>query len=142
MAGFSVDQWLIRYPWRMNRMQKFAVAITIAATIGLTGCSSTAEPTPDATPEVSLAETVQDNLDEWYSQEEFPNGIPLDDLLFALTEIEDVSDGTIRAYVQYDLSDAEREAVANSVHGLGYTEDLKVVVVRDVSGLDSNHFFY
>lgn len=122
----------------MNRLRNLTVVITIAAMIGLTGCSSatTAGPASDATASVSLAATVQSNLDK-----SFPDGIPTDDILYAMAKIEDVSEGTIRAYIQYDLSDSERQQAADEVQGLGWTEDLKTVVIRDASGLDSNHFF-
>lgn len=109
-------------------MRRSAIAVAMTAMIALTGCSST--------PSVPLAETVQANIDEW-----FPDGIPTDEPLFALTEIEDMYDGTVRVYIQENLTDAQRERAANDVQSLGYVEGLEVIVIRDASGRDSNHYF-
>lgn len=96
------------------------------------------EPTPTVTtPTVSLAETV------WAAvQANFPGGITSDSPLFAVTDVEDVSTGTIRAFVQENLADDGREEVARHVFNMGAMEntDLTVVVVRDASRRDSNHY--
>lgn len=93
--------------------------------------------TPEPTDAVSLAETVWADV-----QANFPDGITSDSPLFAVTEIEDVSAGTIRVYVQENLTDDGREEVARHVFNLGAWDntDLTVVVVRDASGIDSNHY--
>ena len=121
----------------MNRIQKLAVATTIAAMVGLTGCSSSPEPTPAATSEASLAETVWSQVEE-----NFPDGIPPTNQLIAVTETEDISTGDIRVYVQLNLTDDERVEFARVIYYMGAMNntDLQTVVVRDATGLDSNHF--
>ena len=120
----------------MNRIQKLAVATTIAAMVGLTGCSSSPEPTPAATSEDSLAETVWSQVEE-----NFPDGITSSSPLFVVTEVEDVSSGTIRVHVQENLTDEGREEIARHMFNMGamQNDDLTTVVVRDLSGSDSNH---
>ena len=59
-----------------------------------------------------------------------------------VTDMEDVSPGTIRVYAQIQATDADREDIARGVfnfNGIDVT-DLQVVVVRDASGVDSNHY--
>jgi len=120
----------------MNRIQKLVVAATIAAMIGLTGCSSDSEPTPDAIAEVSLAETVWSQVED-----NFPDGITSSSPLFVVTEVEDVSPGTIRVNVQDNLTDDGRKEIARHMFNMGAmrNDELTTVVVRDLSGRDSNH---
>lgn len=110
-------------------MRKVATWLAAAGigTLVLTGCSSNPDP---------IADEVWSNVEAAY-----PEGIPADDPLTGVNDVEDVSAGVIRVNVQYDLSDAERQQVADAVQGLGYVDGLKTVVVRDASGLDSNHQF-
>ncbi|MFB7842538.1 hypothetical protein [Microbacterium sp. NPDC056052] len=69
--------------------------------------------------------------------------VPPDSPLVAVTGVEDISSGTIRVLVQEPLTKPGRVEVARHVFNLGGgmdTTDLKVVVVRDASGVDSNHY--
>ena len=120
----------------MNRIQKMAVVVTIAAMIGLTGCSSTTELAPADTSEVSLAETVWSQVEE-----NFPDGITSGSPLFVVTDVEDVSSGIIRVDVQDNLTDDGREEIARHMFNMGalQNDELTTVVVRDLSGRDSNH---
>lgn len=56
--------------------------------------------------------------------------------------IETVSAGTVRATIQTTLTDEERESAGRWVMQMacGTVEDLDVVVIRDSSGIDSNHY--
>lgn len=111
----------------MNRALKLVTTTALALTLLLSGCSASPEP---------IADDVWANI-----QEAFPDGIETDSPLIAVNGVEDVSSGTIRVNVQQNLTDAERQEIADLVHGLGYVEELETIVVRDASGLDSNHFF-
>lgn len=99
----------------------------------------TAIPGPDTEPEpeMSLAATVWDRV-----QANFPGGMSTESPLYAVTEVEDISSGTIRVYVQENLTDDGRALVARHMITLGALDDdeLQTVVVRDASGIDSNHF--
>ena len=130
------DKTGLRYDWCMNRIQKMAVVVTIAAMIGLTGCSSTTELAPADTSEVSLAETVWSQVEE-----NFPDGITSGSPLFVVTDVEDVSSGIIRVDVQDNLTDDGREEIARHMFNMGalQNDELTTVVVRDLSGRDSNH---
>lgn len=119
------------------------VAALAVATLLLTGCGAQPDTAPDepeqsesATQSAALADLVWSDVEAYY-----PDGFPTDDLLAGVNKVEDAEPGTIRVYVQFELTDAEREQVANDVHGLGYTEGLETVVIQDATGLDSNHFF-
>lgn len=61
----------------------------------------------------------------------------------AITEFADESSGTVRVYVQENLTDADRDALAKMIYGLVHATvpDLRTIVIRDASGTDSNHFF-
>lgn len=61
----------------------------------------------------------------------------------AITEFEDVSSDTVRVYVQENLSKSDRDALARMIHGLVTADvpNLDTLVVRDASGVDSNHFY-
>lgn len=126
---------------------------TIAALVALAalGACSTPDATPEATPnpatvapatpataEVSLADTV------WAeAKSNFPGGtISTGSPLSLVTDVEDMGAGTIRVYVQEHLSDDERDTMARHTFNMGAynNTDLTVVVVRDASGTDSNHY--
>lgn len=94
----------------------------------------TSEPVPE---ETGLAEAVWSNVTANY-----PGGIAATSPLYAVTDTEDVSATAIRVYVQENLNDAQREEVARNVYNLGATDipALSIVVVRDASGIDSNHY--
>lgn len=113
----------------MNTVQKSVIAAVFAVTIGLAGCSS-------STPAEPLADDV------WAQVEaNFPEGIPTSNVLFAVTDVEDVSNGTIRVYVQQNLDDEGREDAARGVFNMGAlkNEALTTVVIQDATGKDSNH---
>lgn len=101
-----------------------------------TEASATPGETPTAEAE-SLADTVWATVLENFGGE-VSSGSPL----FAVTEVEDVSSGTIRVYVQENLDDAGREEVARHTFNMGAfdNDELQTVVVRDASGVDSNHY--
>lgn len=60
----------------------------------------------------------------------------------AVTEIEDMGASTIRVYVQESLTDPARDDVARWFFNMTCMDvpDVDTIVVRDVSGLDSNHY--
>lgn len=60
----------------------------------------------------------------------------------AVTEIEDMGASTIRVYVQESLTDPARDDVARWFFNMTCMDvpDVDTIVVRDASGLDSNHY--
>ena len=113
----------------------------IAAGIGTSGSEPTNEAAPASqtdTPAADvLAATVWDQVES-----NFPDGISSSSPLFTVTDIEDVSPGTIRVFVQENLNDDGRDEIARQVYNMGAMDnaELEVVVVRDASGTDSNHY--
>lgn len=57
-----------------------------------------------------------------------------------MTKVEDMHGGTIRVYVQQHLTEDEAKHIGRLVFTLGalHDTDLKTVVVRDTSGVDTN----
>lgn len=88
-------------------------------------------------PSNDLAKRVEQSI-----ADNFPGGVTSSSPLFAVTKYEDVSTGTVRVYVQENLTDNGRDEVARHVRNMGGygNDDLKTIVVRDASGVDSNHF--
>ncbi|WP_309132622.1 hypothetical protein [Brevibacterium sp.] len=64
--------------------------------------------------------------------------------VYAVTKVEDVSTGTARVYVQDTLTDDQADDVARWFMNMGCGADdsleINTIVVRDVSGVDRNHF--
>lgn len=105
-----------------------------------------AAPTPSASPSVEpeptaavepLAESVWAEIVAGYG-----GTVPSSSPLFAVTSVEDVSGGTIRVFVQQDLSELDREEIARQVFNLGAFNNtaLQTVVVQGADGRDSNHY--
>lgn len=92
------------------------------------------EPTAAADP---LADAVWAEIVAGYG-----GTVPSSSPLFAVTDVEDVSGGTIRVLVQQDLDDDGREEIARQVFNLGAFSNtvLTTVVVQAVDGRDSNHY--
>lgn len=63
---------------------------------------------------------------------------------YAISDIEEMSDSTVRVHVQESMTDEEREQMGRWFFNMTCQEvpELDTVVVNDVSGLDSNHFAY
>lgn len=100
----------------------------------------TAAPTVEAAP-TEQAESLADTV--WAAVlENFGGEVSSGSPLFAVTEVEDVSTGTIRVYVQQNLDDAGRDEIARHTINMGAfnNDELQTVVVRDASGVDSNHY--
>lgn len=113
----------------MKRIQKMVLSALVVVALGLTGCANSEPAEPIA-------------ADVWAQVESnFPDGITSSSPLFPVTEVEDVSEGTIRAHVQDNLTDERRAEVARHIFNMGgmNNDALKTVVVRDLSGKDSNH---
>ena len=128
----------------MQKLRKLSCVIAVAAlsAAAMSGCS-TSEPAPEpASSEVEPAPANVASDVESGIEANFPGGISETSPLFPVTEYEDVSDGTVRVYVQETLTDTGRDEVARHVFNMsGMTSDeLSTVVVRDASGKDSNHY--
>ena len=69
-------------------------------------------------------------------------GLPATSPGFYIAELEDMGAGTIRAHIQELLTDADRERTAHWLANMSCTDvpDLDTIVVRDTSGIDSNHY--
>lgn len=98
--------------------------------------AESADPEPSESDE-SLADEVWENVEANYG-----GPVPSSSPLFAVTDVEDVSSGTIRVFVQETLTDAGREEIARQVFSLGAWDliELDTIVVQDASGVDSNHY--
>lgn len=61
---------------------------------------------------------------------------------FWIAQFEDISADTLRVYVQTELTDSERDRFAHWVINMSClnVEELSTVVVRDTTGIDSNHY--
>lgn len=129
------------------------LAASLVAITALAGCSGSPEETQEepsvqaeeTSQEDEVADDVETNLAEQVEEginNNFPGGISTGSPLYFITEYEDVSARTIRVYVQAELSDAEREETATHVFNMSGTtaDQLSTVVVRDTSGVDSNHY--
>ena len=117
------------------------VAFTVAMfVISQAGRHSESDPASPASPIAQQTETAL--LDGWGvdSLQAIPSDLKG---ATAITEFEDVSSDTVRVYVQENLSDADRDALAKMIYGLVHetVPELRTIVVRDPSGTDSNHFF-
>lgn len=102
-----------------------------------TETTASAEPKDDAT----LAGQVETALLEANAVDSFQALQPTSPG-FYITGIEDVSTGTVRVHMQTELTDAERDDAAHWVMNMSCmkVEDLDTVVIRDTTGVDSNHF--
>lgn len=138
--------------------KKFAaVAATAAlALIGLTGCGDTAEETAakEAAAEVQAAEKAAEKeaADQEVNalaqaiqagvEESFPEGVEKPALVAAFTEYEPMSKSTIRVHVQETLTKEQRAEAARFVFNMGgySVPELTTLVVRDATGVDSNHY--
>ncbi|WP_072314409.1 hypothetical protein [Agrococcus sp. Marseille-P2731] len=71
----------------------------------------------------------------------FGGEVPASSPLSAVIATEDISADTIRVHVDDELTDADREEVARLTFELGAADDqaLRSVVVRDATGVDSDH---
>lgn len=120
-----------------------AVLIGIMAfTVAMFVTNQAGKPHP-AEPAVPLAAQTQTALLEGWGVDS-PQAIPGDlKGATAITEFEDESSGAVRVYVQENLSDADRDALAKMIYGLVHATvpELRTIVIRDASGTDSNHFF-
>lgn len=91
----------------------------------------------------SLAQRVEEEVLGQAMVDSFQD-LGADSPAWAITEIEDISTGTIRAHVQDAQTDDQAEQTARwlmnmSCHNI---EELTTVVVRDTSGVDRNHFVW
>lgn len=130
------------------RRNGFIAAATALLAVGLAGCSgspddATAKPSPAAVSEVGepsapdIAVRVREGIEAG-----FPGGIDATSPLFAITEYESLGSDTVRVYVQENLDDSGRDEIARQVATMTMLspDELRVIVVRDASGVDSNHY--
>lgn len=101
--------------------------------------AETPEPTPtEAAPGAQEVETA---ILEGNGVDSF-QGLGATSPGYLISEIEDVSTGTIRVYLQDALTEAEQEDAAKWVINMSCTEapGIDTVVTRDVSGIDQNNY--
>ena len=81
---------------------------------------------------------IAGSYSSFLTSDDYPEG----SLVGYITEIEDVSTGTVRVHVQTDADEDELKALGRMVMAnVGYTyEELTTVVVRGTDGLDYNVF--
>lgn len=131
-----------------TRQHVLIAAASVLLAVGMTGCAGSPE---DATAEAAPAEVtetvepaapdiavrVREGIEAG-----FPGGIDASSPLFAITEYESLGSDTVRVYVQENLDDAGREEIARQVGTMTMLspDELRVIVVRDASGIDSNHY--
>jgi len=104
--------------------------------------TSSDTPTPAGeAPNPSLAITVETELLAANSVESFSE-LDASSPGMWITGIEDVSSGTIRVMFQTELNNDDRAQYGRWVAQMSCTSvaDLKVVVVQDITGIDSNHY--
>ena len=138
-------------PVRRNVLVAAAAALLA---VGIAGCGgateeATAKPAPEEVTKQAAPEEVTEvaapglglKVQEGIAAG-FPGGITASSPLFAITQYEDVSSGTVRVYVQENLDDAGRNEIAKQVINMSGipAAELSTVVVRDASGVDSNHY--
>lgn len=103
----------------------------------------TEEPSESAEEEAgpTVAEQVEAAVLDGNAVDSF-QGLPATSPGFYVTELEDMGADTIRAHVQEQLADADRERTAHWLANMSCTDvpDLDTIVVRDTSGIDSNHY--
>ncbi|HEY4558746.1 MAG TPA: hypothetical protein VIG82_11195 [Enteractinococcus sp.] len=133
------------------------LAILSIATLSLVGCA-TDEPdqtqpdnaTETATTEVTDTETAEQPSDlgpeleatllESNGVESFRELEPTSPGYY-ISDIEGISDGTARVYMQTELSEDEADTAARWVFNMGCSNvDFHTVVIRDTSGIDQNFF--
>ena len=108
---------------------------------------SSSEPTPSESPTETeetgptVAEQAEAAVLDGNAVDSF-QGLPATSPGFYVAELEDMGAGTIRAHVQEQLTDADRERTAHWLANMSCTSvpDLDTIVVRDTSGIDSNHY--
>lgn len=93
-----------------------------------------AEPESDLGEEVKEAALAAAAIDSFQA-------LSSDSIAFYIADFETVSTGTVRVYAQADFTDDEREDLARWVANMTCdpVPDLDTIVVRDTSGIDSNH---
>ncbi len=109
--------------------------------------SESVTPSPSVAPETtaeaveSLAGGVETALLEANGVDSF-RALQASSPGFWIVEVEDVSSGTVRVHVQTELTDDERDSFALWVINMSCmsVEQLDTVVMRDTSGIDSNHY--
>ncbi len=111
---------------------------------------TTTEPAPEETPTEEPAETqepigdrVRTALLTELGVNDFPDLLAdgRESPLYAIVDIETMYDGTIRVHYQEALTDDQRDEVARHVFNLTAptVPELDTVVIRDSTGVDSNH---
>lgn len=130
------------------RGAKYAlVGIAVVAALTLSGCGGGSDATPSAVTTTVAGSPVKVtgplSYKVWSSVvRNFPDGIPTSNVLYATTQVEDHTDDTIRIYIQSNLTDAEQDRAARTLFNFNgfHDTDLQTVIVRDASGVDSNHY--
>ena len=96
---------------------------------------------------VDLAKRVEENFLAGWGVESFHElrtdpDVPSDTRVLYVNGFEDVSSGTVRVFVQDDISKEEATAIGRDIMTMtGFEiEDLSTVVVRGTNGLDVNFF--
>lgn len=107
------------------------------------------EPTTEPEPEPEPTEPAEDELGQRVEQA-LLDGNVVDDFRqlspespgFYITEIETLNTSTIRVHLQDSFTDSERDDAARWVFNMSCINvpELDTVVIRDTSGLDSNHY--
>lgn len=107
----------------------------------------TSESRPDEAKSTDLAKRVEENfLAGWgvssFSELRNDPDVPADSHSIYITGFEDVSSGTVRVFVQKDITRDEATEIGRQVMTMtGFEiEDLSTVVVRGTDGLDVNFF--
>lgn len=143
----------------MTNLVRRNVLVAAAAAllaVGIAGCAGSPEEATATPAPAEVAEVVEPAAEEVAEvaapdiavrvregiEAGFPGGIDASSPLFAITEYESLGSDTVRVYVQESLDDSGRDEIARQIGTMTMlsSDELRVIVVRDASGVDSNHY--